>query len=108
MKQYPGREAMIMTEQPILAEPNRVDEPRVAQEYSDVLSQVASQGRPIIVRRNGQDLAAVVPLVHLEMLRELLAREEVEKLAADIDWDRLVKTHPPAREWFEGDEPKPF
>ncbi len=97
-----------MTVQPFLTDPGHVDEPREAQEFSDVLSRVASDHRPVIVRRNGEDLAAVIPLEHLELLREVLARQDVEKLAAQIDWDRLVKTRPPAQEWFDGDEPKPF
>jgi prevent-host-death family protein len=97
-----------MTIQPFLTEPGHVDEPREAQEFSDVLSRVASDRQPVIVRRNGEDLAAVIPLEHLEVLREVLGRQEVEKLAAQIDWDRLVKTHPPAQAWFDGDEPKPF
>ena len=63
--------------QSLLAEPGRVDEPQAAQEYSDVLSQVAAEGKPLIVRRNGEDLAAVIPLKHLELLREVVARQEV-------------------------------
>jgi hypothetical protein len=97
-----------MTKPSILAEPNRVDEPKAVEEYQQVLSQVASDGRAVIVCRHGEDLAAVIPLTHLELLRELVAREEIEKMAADIDWERLVPAHPPAQEWFEGDEPKPF
>lgn len=46
----------------------RVDEPRMAEEYAAVLSEVAAARRPIIVRRDGQDLAAVVPLEHLELI----------------------------------------
>ena len=53
-----------MTVQSSLTEPGRVDEPRLAQEYSDVLSQVVAEGKPMIVRRNGEDLAAVIPLEH--------------------------------------------
>jgi len=67
--------------QVMLPEPGRVDEPRVAKEYSDVLTQVASEHRPVIVRRNGADLAAVVPLEHLELLQDLLARQEAERVA---------------------------
>jgi hypothetical protein len=84
-----------------------VDEPRAVQEYSDVLSQVAAERKAVIVRRNGEDLAAVVPLEHLELLREILAREQVEKLAARIDWQRLPKTHRPPQEWFD-DSDNPF
>jgi prevent-host-death family protein len=97
-----------MSEQPLLLEPDRVDEPRAAQEFSAVLSQVADEHRPVIVRRNGEDLAAVVPLEHLDLLRELLARQEAETRAGQIDWNRLVQTHRPSQAWFEGDEPKPF
>ena len=59
----------------LLTEPSRVDEPAAAREYSDVLSQVASDGRPVIVRRNGEDLAAIVPLEHLELVREVLVKQ---------------------------------
>ena len=97
-----------MTMQSLLTEPGRVDEPRAAQEYSQVLTQVAAERRPVIVRRNGADLAAVIPLEDLELVREVLARQEVEKLAAQIDWERARQTLRPPQEWFDGDEPKPF
>jgi prevent-host-death family protein len=102
------QEEAVMPVQGTLLEPGRVDEPRAAEEYSDVLTQVASDHRPVIVRRNGADLAAVVPLEHLELLQDLLARQEAERMAAQLDWDRLVKTSPPPQAWFDGDEPKPF
>ena len=97
-----------MTVPSLLEEPGRVDEPRAAQEYADVLSQVAADGRPVIVRRNGEDLAAVIPMEHLELVREILARQEAKTLAAQIDWDCARKTLRPPQEWFEGEEPKPF
>jgi prevent-host-death family protein len=103
-----SEEYRTMTVQGFLSEPNRVDEPGEAHEYSDVLSQVASDGRPVIVRRNGEDLAAIVPLEHLELVREILGRKEVQELAAEIDWDRAVQTLRPPQTWFDGDEPKPF
>jgi prevent-host-death family protein len=53
-----------MTVPCLLDEPGRVDEPGAALEYSAVLTQVAAEQRPIIVRRNGTDLAAVIPLEH--------------------------------------------
>jgi PHD/YefM family antitoxin component YafN of YafNO toxin-antitoxin module len=96
-----------MTVQSLLKEPGRVDEPRAAQDFSDVLSQVAAERKPLIVRRNGEDLAAVIPLEYLELLREVVARQEVEKLAAQIDWDRVPKTHRPPQEWFD-DTDNPF
>src|ERR1700693_930813 len=90
----------------LLDEFNRVDEPRALQEYSEVLTQVAFQGKPVIVRRNGEDLAAVIPLEHLELVREVLARQDVENLAAQIDWGRACPT-PPPQEWFD-DTDNPF
>ena len=77
-----------MTVPSLLEEPGRVDEPQAAQEYAAVLTQVVAAGRPVIVRRNGEDLAAVVPLEHLELVREILAHQEVERSAAEIDWTR--------------------
>src|SRR5438874_3193956 len=104
-----------MTVQSLLTEPGRVDEPREAQEYSDVLTQVVAEGKPLIVRRNGEDLAAVIPLEYLELLREVVARQEVEKRAGQIDWSRVPTTHRPPQEWFDDtddpfqpeEEPKP-
>jgi PHD/YefM family antitoxin component YafN of YafNO toxin-antitoxin module len=97
-----------MTAPILFTEPQRVDEPRAAQEFSDALTQVAAQGKAVIVCRNGADLAALIPLEHLELVRETLARQEVEKLAAQIDWERARTTLRPPPEWFEGEEPKPF
>ena len=97
-----------MTMQNMLSEPNRVDEPGAAHEYSDVLSQVASDGRPVIVRRNGEDLAVIVPLEQFEWAREILGRKEVQELAAEIDWPQVVEALRAPQAWFEGDEPKPF
>jgi prevent-host-death family protein len=97
-----------MTVPSLLDEPGRVDEPRAAQEFSDVLTRVAAEHRSVIVRRNGQDLAAVIPLEALELVREVLARQDVEKLAAQINWERARQTLRPPQEWFDGDEPKPF
>jgi hypothetical protein len=72
----------------LLAEPARVDEPCTAQDYAGVLSQVAADGKPVIVRRNGADLAAVIPVPYLELLREVAARPEIEELVEEVDWDR--------------------
>lgn len=88
--------------------PSHVDEPEAAQEYADVLSRVAADGKPVIVRRGGADLAAVVPLEHLELLQDILARQEAERLIAGIDADLLIPRSPPPQSWFDGDEPKPF
>jgi hypothetical protein len=93
-----------MPDSNVLIEPSRVDEPQAAQDYAEVFSRVASDRRPVIVRREGADFAAVVPLEYLD----LLARTEAERLAAQLDWDQLVSRNPPAPEWFAEDEPKPF
>ena len=98
----------IMTSQSLLEEPSRVDEPMAASEYADVLSQVASGGRPVIVCRNGEELAAVIPLAHLEMIREILARQEVERAAAQIDWSRPRNTLRPPQSWFDDEDDNPF
>ena len=97
-----------MTLQTLLTEPSRLEEPCEGQEYAAMVRQVASEGRPVILRRNGEDLAAIIPLEYLELMREVLARPGVEKLAAQVDWDRARKALQPSPEWFEGDEPKPF
>ncbi|MBI3328992.1 MAG: hypothetical protein HYZ81_20095 [Nitrospinae bacterium] len=97
-----------MSKQPLLIEPERVDEPQRVQEYAEMLSQVASKRQPVIVRRGGVDFAAVIALEHLALLQELLAQQEAERLASEMDWTQLAKVSPPPQRWFEGDEPKPF
>src|SRR3954453_8501181 len=92
----------------LLEEPGRVDEPQAAQEYAAVLTQVVAAGRPVIVRRNGEDLAAVVPLEHLELVREILAHQEAESAAAGIDWARAREMPHPPQSWFDDKEDDPF
>jgi antitoxin (DNA-binding transcriptional repressor) of toxin-antitoxin stability system len=89
------------TSQSLLEEPGRVDEPAAAQGYAEVLSRVAGAGRPVIVRRNGEDLAAVVPLEQLELVREILARQEVERSAARIEGSLAIVAKSDADEWLE-------
>ena len=91
----------------LLEEPGRVDEPRAARDYADVLSRVAEVGRPVIVCRNGEDLAAVIPLRHLELVRAVLSRLEVEKAAGEIDWAQSSATTRPPQSWFDDDD-NPF
>jgi PHD/YefM family antitoxin component YafN of YafNO toxin-antitoxin module len=91
----------------LLSEPGRVDEPQASREYAEVFTQVAAGHRPLIVRRNGEDLAAVVPLEYLELLREVGARQDVERLASQIDWESIPKTHRPPQHWFD-DNDNPF
>lgn len=87
---------------------NHVDEPQALQEYADVLSRVAADRQPIVVRRDGADLAAVVPLEYLHLLQDVVARHQAEQLAAHLDWERLVRISPPQQSWFDEDEPQPF
>jgi hypothetical protein len=96
-----------MTVPSLLEEPGRVDEPQAAQEYAAVLTRVVAAGRPVIVRRNGEDLAAVIPLEHLEFVREILARQEAERSAAAIDRSRSKALRPP-QSWFHDDADNPF
>jgi hypothetical protein len=90
----------------ILPEPARVDEPQQAGDYAAVLSRVAANHQPLIVRRGGEDLAAVVSLEHLDFMREVLASQEAERLAGQLDLAHLVQAPPAA--WLADDEPKPF
>lgn len=95
-----------MTISSLLDEPGRVEEPQAAQDYAAVLTRVVAAGRPVIVRRNGEDLAAVIPLEHLELIREFLAHQEVERLATDVDWSRSKALRPP-QSWFYAED-NPF
>ena len=91
-----------------LQEPTHVDEPRGVQEYADVISRVAADCQPVVLQRDGADVAVVVPLEYFDFMQEMLAREEAERLTKTIDWKRLAKTSPPPQAWFDRDEPKPF
>jgi len=97
-----------MPKHTLLGESDHVDEARQVQDYWGLVSRVAATRRPVIVRRGGADVVAVIPVEHQELLRELLARQEAKKRAAEIDWQRLAHVSPPPQQWFEGDEPKLF
>jgi hypothetical protein len=90
----------------LLAEPGRIDEPH-AEEYSDVLTQVGAEGKSVIVRRDGNDLAAIIPVQQLELVREILARHQVEAQAARIDWSKPGMSSRPPQAWFD-DTDSPF
>ena len=96
-----------MSTQPLLLEPCRVDEPRESQAFSEALTRVAAERLPVIVRRGGEDLAAVIPLEYLTILREVLGRQAVEKQAAQIDWNRATKTLRLPQSWLDDDD-NPF
>jgi hypothetical protein len=54
------------------------------------------------------DLAAVIPLEYLELVREVLAHEEVERLTPQIDWERARPAFRPPQAWFDDAEDNPF
>lgn len=91
-----------------LSEPDHVNEPGQVREYGGLLSRVATTHQPVIVRREGVDIVAVITVEHLELLGELLAQREAEDLAAQLDWARAAQVSPPPQQWFEENEPKPF
>jgi hypothetical protein len=97
-----------MTFPSLPAEPGRIDEPRAAPEFSDALTRVAAEHRPVIVRRDGEDLAALIPLEYLDLVREALARQEVEQVAGQIDWERARPVPRPPQAWFDDEEDYPF
>lgn len=107
LKAMTTRGNQIMSVPSWFAEPSRVEEPRAAEDYAAVLSQVSLDGTPVIVRRDGKDLAAIVHPEDLELVRQCLGREEVEKLAAAIEWDRKRHLRPP-QSWFDDEDDNPF
>jgi hypothetical protein len=92
----------------MVPEPTHIDEPQLAEGYADVLSNVAAQRRPVIVRRGGEDLAAVIPLEYLELMQDSLARQEAERVSRLLPWNALLKNAHPPQQWFDQDEIKPF
>jgi hypothetical protein len=97
-----------MSKHTLLSEPDYVDEPQQVQDYWGLVSRVAATQHPVIVRRGGADVAVVIPVGYLELLREILAQQEAEQRAAQVDWAQIAQVSPPSQQWFDGDEPKPF
>jgi PHD/YefM family antitoxin component YafN of YafNO toxin-antitoxin module len=97
-----------MSTQPLFHEPDRLEEPQKVQEYWDLISRVASTHQPVVVHRGGVEVVAVIAVEHLALLQELVAQQEAERLAAQVDWAHVAQTSPPPQAWFAGDEPKPF
>ena len=97
-----------MPKHTLLPEPDHVDEPQQVQDYWGLVSRVAATQHPVIVRRGGADVAAVIPVEDLELLRDLLVQQVAEQRAAQIDWAQMAQDSPPPQQWFEGEEPKPF
>ncbi len=97
-----------MSKHTLLSEPDLVDEPQQVQDYWGLVSRVAATQHPVIVRRDGADVAVVIPVEYLELLREFLTQQEAEQRAAQVDWAQMAQDSPPPQQWFEGEEPKPF
>jgi hypothetical protein len=55
-----------------------------------------SQTAYVLIRKDAYDEIAMA------------SNADVERLAATIDWESARQTLRPPREWFDGDEPKPF
>jgi PHD/YefM family antitoxin component YafN of YafNO toxin-antitoxin module len=91
-----------------LHEPKHVDEPSGNQGYADIVTHVAADRQPVVVRRGGSDVAVIIPMELLEMLQDVIAREEAERISRTVNWKGLAKTSPPPPGWFNREEPKPF
>ncbi|MBI2803740.1 MAG: hypothetical protein HYX68_01990 [Planctomycetes bacterium] len=91
-----------------LQESAHLDEPLKAKEYADAVTRVVAERRAVVLKRNGTDVAAIIPFEYLELLEEAMARERAVEIARKVDWDRLVTHNPPPQAWFDGDEVKPF
>lgn len=84
--------------------PRRIDEPQEAAAFSQVITDVAANQQSIIVQRNGTDVAVVIPVTLLDILHAAIARQERERLAASIDWDRMAHEKRPPQAWFDSDD----
>ena len=68
----------------------------VRDEFAEVINRVALHGERVIIRRQGKDLVAVIPLEDLRLLERLEAAEEeridlaaVQKILADPTEERI-------------------
>ncbi len=59
------------------------------------------------MHRNGEDLTAVIPMEYFERVREILAQQDVERLAAALNWGRSKSLDPP-HSWFDDEDDNPF
>jgi prevent-host-death family protein len=56
----------------------RLSATRAREEFSDTLNRVAYGGERIVLHRRGKDLAALVPVEDLELLRQLEDRLDLD------------------------------
>ena len=75
----------------------RLSASEVRSDFAEILNRVAYGGERIVVRRSGKDVAALVSLEDLELLRKIedrLDNEAAEKALKDprrIPWEKLKK-----------------
>jgi len=58
-------------------------------EFSDTLNRVSYKGERIVLHRRGKDVAALVPLEDLELLRELEDRVDLEAVRKALKEPRV-------------------
>jgi hypothetical protein len=97
---------MSMPEGIAMQPPTHLDEAQFGPCSSELFTRVAADHRPVIVQRDGVDVAAVVPLEFLDLVQDELARQQAERLAEQIAWNPQPSAG--MQQWLEGDEPKPF
>lgn len=56
----------------------RLSASKARQEFADTLNRVLYRGERIVLRRRGKDLAALIPMEDLELLRQLEDRLDLE------------------------------
>jgi hypothetical protein len=88
---------------------NTVKGNRMIQLTPQQIEAVKASGDAPLTLIDPQSQTAYV-LVRKDAFDELTvaSQEEVERLAACIDWQSARQTLRPAQEWYDGDEPKPF
>jgi prevent-host-death family protein len=68
---------------------------KARQEFSDTLNRVVYGGERIVLERRGRDLAAIVPMGDLELIRALEDRVDLQKAKkalkekGSISWKKL-------------------
>jgi prevent-host-death family protein len=62
----------------------RIAASEVRRDFADAVNRVAYRGERIVLHRRGRDLAALVPIEDLELLRELEDRLDLEAARAAL------------------------
>jgi hypothetical protein len=61
--------AVVRPQHTLLRAPDHVDAPQQVQGYGGLVSRVAATQHPVVVRRGGVDVAAVIPVAYLRQRR---------------------------------------